>query len=365
LDGAEEKKEKIKKAREEYIPCGLRSAVLFFVLNDMVSIDVMYQFSLEAYITLFKSSIERYAEKNPMATGEERIDLLNQYHQRAVYRYACRGLFERHKLLFSLQLCLKTMMSENRVPAHEFAFFCYGGVVVDRSDQRPNPCADWIDAPTWDNIVVLDSVPGFMGLASAFEQGHRDWKVWFTASKPESTPLPGDWDNKCTELQRVCVLRALRLDRVLFAASGFVSSNLGPQFADPPAFDLRKVFDTSSKYTPLIFILSPGVDPTQQVLGLAKNLDDKKVENVALGQGQAPVRSASSTRGCARATGRSSPTATSCSRGCPSSRRSSRRTARRPRARPTRPCRTPSSACGCRRRRRMSSPSPSCSAASR
>merc|ERR1719498_1825792 len=144
LDGAEEKKEKIKKAREEYIPCGLRSAVLFFVLNDMVSIDVMYQFSLEAYIGLFKQSIERYAEKNPMATGEERIDLLNQYHQKAVYRYACRGLFERHKLLLSMHLCSKVMMANKDFNYGEYAFFLRGGQVLDRSNQPPNPAPDWI-----------------------------------------------------------------------------------------------------------------------------------------------------------------------------------------------------------------------------
>ena len=72
VEVAEEKKEKIKKAREEYIPCGLRAAILFFVLNDLVSVDPMYQFSLEAYVILFKQSIERYAEKNPMVTESAR-----------------------------------------------------------------------------------------------------------------------------------------------------------------------------------------------------------------------------------------------------------------------------------------------------
>merc|ERR1719253_1407582 len=37
LETAEDKKEKIRKAREEFRPCGYRSAVLFFVLNDLVN----------------------------------------------------------------------------------------------------------------------------------------------------------------------------------------------------------------------------------------------------------------------------------------------------------------------------------------
>merc|ERR1712072_211196 len=88
--------------------------------------------------------------------------------------------------------------------------------------------------------------------------------------------------------QRICIIRALRLDRVLFCASRFVRLNLGPQFADPPPFDLRAIFQSSNHRTPLIFVLSPGVDPTAQVKSLANDLSTN-VDICALGQGQAPV----------------------------------------------------------------------------
>lgn len=71
------------------------------------------------------------------------------------------------------------------------------------------------------------------------EQSPREWKAWFLSAKPEESPLPGDWENKCSDLQRLCVLRSLRPDRILFSAATYVSNNLGPQFADPPAFDLK------------------------------------------------------------------------------------------------------------------------------
>ena len=106
--------------------------------------------------------------------------------------------------------------------------------------------------------------------------------------QPCIEPLPADWSNKLSELQQMCILRALRPDRVLFAATRFVASNLGTDYADPPAFDLRLIYKSSSSKTPLIFVLSPGVDPTAQVLQLASSLD-VKVDNCALGQGQAPV----------------------------------------------------------------------------
>lgn len=70
-------------------------------------------------------------------------------------------------------------------------------------------------------------------------QAPREWKAWFLSAKPEESPLPGDWENKCSDLQRLCVLRSLRPDRITFSASTYVSNNLGPQFADPPNFDLK------------------------------------------------------------------------------------------------------------------------------
>ncbi|XP_016879708.1 dynein axonemal heavy chain 2 isoform X7 [Homo sapiens] len=69
-------------AREAYRPCAQRASILFFVLNDMGCIDPMYQFSLDAYISLFILSIDKSHRSNKL---EDRIDYLNDYHTYAVY----------------------------------------------------------------------------------------------------------------------------------------------------------------------------------------------------------------------------------------------------------------------------------------
>mmetsp|Transcript_14531 Transcript_14531/g.44899 ORF Transcript_14531/g.44899 Transcript_14531/m.44899 type:complete len:1962 (-) Transcript_14531:344-6229(-) len=288
LKEAEETEIRIDAKREEFRPAATRSSVAYFVLADMGRIDAMYQFSLDSYVDLFSQSMDESRTGTKGVNSADRCRQINSAHTLSVYKYTCRGLFERDKLLFALQLCLRIMTGENKIPTQEFDFFCHGGVVVDRHDQRPNPCPEWIDAGTWDNITELDNIPTCMGIASAFEQGHRDWRAWFTSSKPEEMSLPGDWENKVTELQRMCIIRALRLDRVLFCATRFVSMNLGPQFADPPPFDLKAIFACSNYRTPLIFVLSPGVDPTAQVKSLALG-QNMAVDICALGQGQASV----------------------------------------------------------------------------
>jgi len=78
---------KIDLTRENYRLVAQRAATLFFVLQDLTSIDSMYQFSLDAYIQLFLLSIE----KSPRSLKlNERIDKLNDYHTYSVYKYGCR-----------------------------------------------------------------------------------------------------------------------------------------------------------------------------------------------------------------------------------------------------------------------------------
>ena len=77
----------------------------------MSQIDPMYQFSLDAYIDLFNMSIDKSIKS---AKLQHRIMNLNEFHTYAVYRYTCRGLFEKHKMLFSFQMCAKILEAANK-----------------------------------------------------------------------------------------------------------------------------------------------------------------------------------------------------------------------------------------------------------
>ncbi|CAH8605754.1 unnamed protein product [Dicrocoelium dendriticum] len=287
LQIAEKTEAQIDAAREGYRPCAQRASVLFFVLNDLGRIDPMYQFALDAYIDLFNLSIDKSPRSGKL---EDRILHLNDYHTYAVYRYTCRGLFERHKLLFSFQICVKILESAGKLNQEEYNFFLRGGIVLDRENQFDNPCSAWLSEQCWDNLTELDKLANFHGLITSFEQYPRDWNVWFTAAEPENTALPGEWDNTTNEFQRMLIIRSLRPDRVSFCATSFITSNLGNRFVEPPVLDMKQVVEDSNARTPLIFVLSTGVDPTTGLLQLAENCGmAKKFNCLSLGQGQAPI----------------------------------------------------------------------------
>lgn len=100
----------------------------------------------------------------------------------------------------------------------------------------------------------------------------------------------GEWEGACNEFQKMLFIRSLRPDRVSFAITNFIINQLGPQFVEPLVLDIRAVLEESVPQTPLIFVLSPGVDPTSSLLHLAETFQmGSKFQSISLGQGQAPV----------------------------------------------------------------------------
>lgn len=75
----------------------------------------------------------------------------------------------------------------------------------------------------------------------------------------------------------------------------YVSTTLGPSFADPPAAKLSDIFADSSATTPLILTVSQGADAMAE-LGAFAALQGRGVGRslvlLSLGQGQGPVAEA-------------------------------------------------------------------------
>lgn len=128
-------------------------------------------------------------------------------------------------------------------------------------------------------------VPAFHGVVGSLEDSLPEWQSWFREAAPETAELPGEWESRCSDLQRMVLVRCLRPDRVLFAATAFVANNLGRKYVEPPVLDLGEVFRDSTPASPLIFVLSPGVDPTDALkkLGAERGMGDR-IMTVALGQ---------------------------------------------------------------------------------
>lgn len=121
LEVASKTKEEIMVTRNKYRPVATRGAILYFVIADMARIDPMYQYSLEyfkqLYVQCITESEKPEGDAEDDAVIQRRLELILDYLTRTTYSNICRGLFERHKLLFSFTMCSKVRCAASPAPA--------------------------------------------------------------------------------------------------------------------------------------------------------------------------------------------------------------------------------------------------------
>ncbi|KAL2653916.1 hypothetical protein R1flu_022044 [Riccia fluitans] len=281
---AEKTEVAIDETREVYRKVASRASLLFFCISDLALVDPMYQYSLPWFINLFVRAMENATQSTAI---EKRIENLNEYFTYSLYVNVCRSLFEKHKLMFSLMLCIKILQATGQVDPAEWRFLLSGG--ISSTMTMKNPAPNWLTDKSWIDLLNLAKLERFKGFDKHIVENIGHYKQYFDSSDAHKEPLAGDWDSKLDKLQKLLVLRCLRMDKSLVGIQDFVSSHMGQRFIEPPAFDLAPCFKDGTPSSPLIFVLSPGADPMADLLKLAEDYRfTKKFEKVSLGQGQGP-----------------------------------------------------------------------------
>ena len=204
------------------------------------------------------------------------------------FDYACTGLFARHKLTFAFMIAIEILRATGSVSTDLLNFFMKGNVGLERSVvEKP---VTWLSDQNWEDILLLSSVGGttFADLSDSLTDNPDEWNAWCAAENVEELVIPCGFDNRVSDLERLCLLRCFRVDRVFVAVSAFVQKYLGDHFVEPPVIDYSNIFAQSTPFSPIVFILSPGADPATEVFRLGANLGfaGNKVRFLALGEGQ-------------------------------------------------------------------------------
>uniref|UniRef100_A0A0R3TBZ9 Dynein_heavy domain-containing protein n=1 Tax=Rodentolepis nana TaxID=102285 RepID=A0A0R3TBZ9_RODNA len=220
---------------------------------------------------------------------ERRLRYLRDYLDYKLYVDVCRGLFDRHRIVFSLLLCARILIARNEIRLSEFIFFLTGGVSLE--NHVPNPAPEWLSVPSWDELCRLSELNPFNGLKEHIRDNITEWKRFYDSKSPQTTPLPAPWNTQLDNFRTLMVLKCIRSDKVVPSVVDYVRDKLGQKFVEPPAFDLLKSYEDSNSIAPLIFILSPGADPTMALLKFAhdKGFGGARFQSISLGQGQGPI----------------------------------------------------------------------------
>lgn len=275
----------IEEARNDYRPIASRGVHLFFILSDMSIVNPMYQYSLSSYLSVFIKSL-RQAEPDIMLP-KRLINILKTL-TKNVYDYGCSGTFERHKLLFSFQIATKLQQSENKLSQEELNFFIKGSTIIDKSEEA---CpAKWLTNNNWDDLIFLSQeFPETFGeIPQHFENNLLEWRDWYDLEAPENVECPGNFNSGMTVFQRMMLLRCFRVDRVFCAINMYVVDTMGVEFVTPPVINFKHIYEQTTTLTPVCFILSPGSDPTGDLMKLAEQyqMREERFFFISLGQGQ-------------------------------------------------------------------------------
>lgn len=280
---AAETSQSIEVARNGYREAAQRGAQLFFVLSEMAVVDVMYQYSLSSFLTVFVGALKKAM---PDFETEKRLENIITSLTKSAYDYGSSGLFERHKLLFSFQIAAKLEMAKGTITQTELDFFIKGSVSLEQAPPCP---AKWMSETSWKDLTALaEHFPGgFDNLGQHFGDNMADWQDWYDMEAPESQPSPIEESQPLHSFHKMMLLRCFRVDRVVRAMNNYISETMGEEFITPPVVNFEKLSKETEPNIPIIVMLSPGSDPTDELL----KLSDKKgrleyFKYISLGQGQ-------------------------------------------------------------------------------
>lgn len=81
------------------------------------------------------------------------------------------------------------------------------------------------------------------------------------------------------------VVKVFRPEKVMFTLATYISKYLGSFYLESPNVSMKALWEDSDNRTPIIFVLSPGADPTIALFKLKDELG-VQLDIISLGQGQ-------------------------------------------------------------------------------
>ncbi|KAK9815706.1 hypothetical protein WJX72_008353 [[Myrmecia] bisecta] len=274
LEGSRALQATLDEQREAYRSLAARGAALFFLMRDLRALSHMYQFSLNVFLGLFKKAL---LTSTPSSSVAARNAVLGASLTQLVCAYVGRSLFNADALTFGMHL------------AHCMAPQLCSPVEWDLLLGKLLGHATAVSVPLW---VRDENRPAFIALATHCPDlvaacglaNGQAWGPWMLSSSPEAQ-LPS---NKATAFQQLLLIQALRPDRLESAMTSFVQGGLGVPSIKPAALSLPSLVEhESTAGEPLLFITTPGADPSQELEEVAgRTVCADRYHQVAMGQGQ-------------------------------------------------------------------------------
>lgn len=212
----------------------------------------------------------------------------------AIYTNVSRGLFERHKLVFSFLLIININLQSRKITNDQWNFLLRGPVGSTKKELMDKPTVQAVTEEIWKSVNYMSEIfPKFKNLpencTKLTEIVLGDF-IQIIQLDPQNNNMTVDWNSILTSFEKLMIIRALKEEKLIFAITNYVSVELGKAFIESPGVSLHLLYKDTSATVPLIFILSPGSDPFVSFQKFATEFGTiDKLQAISLGQGQGPI----------------------------------------------------------------------------
>ncbi|XP_025753905.1 cytoplasmic dynein 2 heavy chain 1 isoform X2 [Oreochromis niloticus] len=276
--------------RDAYLPLAESASKMYFVITDLSKINNMYRFSLASFLRLFQRALQAKKEEE---NTDSRIAALGANLKNMVYEYVCRSLFKADQLMFAIHF-VKGMYPELFLE-NEWDVFT-GSIVGEMFKKEEFP--SWIDQERHGAVAILKAT--FPALYQTLCLSDSDLWLSFLQSSHCEQEIPSSIAKKITPFQQLLLVQAVRPDRLQSAMTCFASQTLAMKELSPPPLNLRRLYTETMEWEPVLIIISPGADPSQELAELAaETVGRDNYHEISMGQGQADVALAT-LRECSR-----------------------------------------------------------------
>lgn len=295
LASAKATEHRIEEYQCNYIPVASKSAVLYFCVSDLSNIEIMYQYSMEWFIGIFKRSLLSATNSKDLET---RLHNLIFEFRRTLFENISMSLYEKDKLLFSFIVSVRLFAHEKGMDHSEWKFLLAGISSlkdVDRCTEL-NPHPEFIEDKMWYEICEISTFSNFGEFWKILKYSPGPWESFIRKKLvfeeiPEfrelcsAIPEPYGTSELYSPIAKLMLIRVFKPEDMLLAAKSFVKTFIGEFYLKPPLFNLEKAYGESSPSTSLIFILTPGNDPANILKRFAEERGCK-LTTLSLGKGQ-------------------------------------------------------------------------------
>ncbi|KAM9568107.1 dynein axonemal heavy chain 6-like [Salvelinus alpinus] len=260
----------------------------------------------------------------------------------SIYKEVSLALFVDHQVVFSFLMCCNIMKTNKHnmivgstefLPAEEWKIFLHSAVLASMMDSKraeqeegevlgERPDHPWLTDSMWAQCQYLCAhLPCFATLYKSIQTNRVQWELFQQArnlyeflSEPyaghagsgtegeSSQSAAASKDRhltKCVHIfpweslsgfQKIILVKILRPECLNTAVKAFVIEKMGSKYLEVGKISLREVYERCSANVPIVFLLSPGMDPASLLVRLAQELRGSSLhlDMVSLGQGQGP-----------------------------------------------------------------------------